>query len=299
MTDNVAMGLEKGYLQAKPGVIKRLDELARLSPERQTIVMTGAQGEPFAVLARVASGNNHQLSIEPDDTIVVSASTIPGNERAVADVIDGLTRLGATVLTRLTVPDVHVPGHAHREELKQMLALVKPRYFVPIHGEYRMLAAHAQLAADHGIPEDNIFILEDGDVLELDRSFAHVVDSVPAGHVYVDGNRLWGAGSPVLRDRRTLSRDGFVAVVVPISRQTGGMVGQPRLISSGFLDPHDPDGLLEGGSKIVETSLQSRLKQPLDDAYLTARVRQSLGRFLYEQTGRRPMILALRFEVSD
>ena len=173
-----------------------------LDDDEQVIVLTGSQGEPLSVLTRVANHAHRDIEIRPGDTVVISATAIPGNETVIASVIDNLTRQGATVLTRRTVPGVHVPGHASQEELKLMLRLVKPRYFVPIHGEYRMLIAHAGLAAQTGVAPDDIFVLEDGDVLEIDATGAEVVDQVPAGHVYVDGLRLWDVGNAVLRDRR-------------------------------------------------------------------------------------------------
>ena len=296
MVDNVNMAVAKGYINAPSGTIVTLDELAALPPERQVIVLTGAQGEPLAVLARIANRSSRDISVQDGDTVVISASTIPGNETLVARVIDNLTRQGARVLTRLTSPGVHVQGHASQEELKLMLGLIKPKYFVPIHGEYRMLRAHAELAEAVGVERDNIFVLEDGDVLEVEDGGAAVVEHVPAGHVYVDGLRLWDVRSAVLRDRRKLSRDGFVVVVVPFDNATGEVVGDPEIVTSGFIDVEASEELVARARTLVAEALRAPSK-PLDEASIDHRVREALGGFFQEQTGRRPMIVPLPIEM--
>ena len=273
-----------------------LDELAGLPPERQVIVLTGAQGEPLAVLARVARRHSRDIQIQDGDTVILSASTIPGNETKVSGVIDNLTRQGARVITRRQA-NVHVQGHASQEELKLMLNLIRPKYFVPIHGEYRMLDAHAEIAESVGVDPANIMILEDGDVLELDEDNAEVVERVPAGHVYVDGLRLWDVGSAVLRDRRHLSRDGFVVVVVPVNQTTGELAGEPEIASSGFIDMEESEELVDDAIALVGDTLRSASKTPLQEDYISARVRETLGSFLFKETGRRPMIVPLRLEM--
>ncbi len=296
MVNNVNMAVAKGYITAPAGTIVTLEEIATLPPERQAIVVTGAQGEPLAVLARIASRSSRDLSVQDDDTVVISASTIPGNETLVARVIDDLTRQGARVLTRRTSPGVHVQGHASQEELKLMLGLLKPKYFVPIHGEYRMLHAHAELAEAVGVEHDNIFVLEDGDVLEVEDGRAAVVESVPAGHVYVDGLRLWDARSAVLRDRTKLARDGFVVVVVPFDSATGEAVGDPEIVTSGFIDVEASEGLVDRARTLVAEALRAPAK-PLDEASIEHGVRKALGNFFHDETGRRPMIVPLPIEV--
>ena len=297
MVNNVNMAVAKGYIKAPAGTIVDLEQLAQLPPERQVIVVTGAQGEPLAVLARIANRASREISVRDDDTVVISASTIPGNETVIASVIDNLTRQGARVLTRRNSPGVHVRGHASQEELKLMLRLLKPRYFVPIHGEYRMLSAHADLAAAVGIEREHIFVLEDGDVLEVEEGGAAVVEHVPGGHVYVDGLRLWDVRSAVLRDRRKLSRDGFVVVVVPIDHATGELVGDPEIVSSGFIDVEDSADLVDRATVLVADALRAPADRPLDEGSIAQRVREALGGFLYKETGRRPMIVPLPFEV--
>ena len=296
MVDNVNMAVAKGYVKVPDGTFVAIDELGQLPMEQQVVLLTGSQGEPLSMLARVARRASRDIVVEDDDTVVISATAIPGNETVVAGVIDGLVRQGAHVLTRRNAP-VHVQGHASQEELKLMLNLIRPRYFVPIHGEYRMLAAHAELADAVGVDPDNTFVLEDGDVLEIDETGASVVERVPAGHVYVDGLRLWDVRSAVLRDRRTLSRDGFVVVVVNVDHATGEMVGEPEIASSGFIDVVESEDLIARALGLVSEALSSPAKQPLEERYITARVREVLAHFLYEQTGRRPLIVPLSIEV--
>ena len=296
MVNNVNMAVAKGYIKAPPGTIVSLEELAKLPPERQTIVLTGAQGEPLAVLARIANRSSRDISIQDDDTVIISASTIPGNETLVARVIDDLTRQGARVVTRRNSPGVHVQGHASQEELKLMLGLIKPKYFVPIHGEYRMLRAHAEIAESVGVERDNIFVIEDGDVLEVEDAGAAVVEHVPAGHVYVDGLRLWDARSAVLRDRRKLAREGLVVVVVPFDGATGEALGDPEIVTSGFIDAEESEGLIDRATTLVAEALRAPSK-PLDEGSIERHVREALRGFFQEQTGRRPMIVPLPIEM--
>ncbi|MEX2431667.1 MAG: ribonuclease J, partial [Dehalococcoidia bacterium] len=296
MVDNVKMALANGYLKAPSGTILDLQQLNALPLDQQVIIVTGAQGEPTSVLVRIANRSHRDIGIQADDTVIISASTIPGNETLVAGTIDNLNRQGATVVTRRAA-NVHVQGHASQEELKLMLNLVKPKYFVPIHGEYRMLVAHAALARAVGVPSEHIRVLEDGDILEVDDYGAEVVEHIPAGHIFVDGLRMWDVRSAVLRDRRTLSRDGFVVVVVPLDHATGELVGDPEIVSSGFVDIDEADELLERARAHIAQVLRSTDRKKLEWDYITARVRQELGGLLHKETGRRPMIVPLPIEV--
>jgi ribonuclease J len=296
MVDNVNMATAKGYIKAPAGTFVDISELGALDPNRQLVILTGAQGEPLSVLARVARRQNRDIQIQDGDTVIISATAIPGNETTISGVIDNLTRQGAKVITRRQA-QVHVQGHASQEELKLMLNLIRPKYFVPIHGEYRMMDAHAELADAVGILPDNTFVLEDGDILEIDATGAEVVGKVPAGHIYVDGFRLWDVRSAILRDRRHLSRDGFVVVVVPLDHSTGELVGDPEIASSGFIDMEESEELVNKALDLVADALRSSSKLPLQEDYITARVREVLGSFLYGETGRRPMIVPLPIEV--
>ena len=297
MIDNVNMAVANGYIEALPGTLLDLQALSTLPDDRQIIVLTGAQGEPLSVLSRVANNANRDIEVHDNDTVVISATAIPGNETVIASVVDNLTRRGARVLTRRTSPGVHVPGHGSQEELKLMLRLINPHYFVPVHGEYRMLAAHADLARQTSVAPENVFILEDGDVLELDDSGAGLVEPIQAGHVYVDGLRTWDVGEAVLRDRRMLSRDGFVVVVVSVDHATGRVYGEPEIVSSGFTVPGEAEELMERAAAVVVEALRAPNLDPLNEDHITDRVREALSRFLYKETRSRPMILTVPVEV--
>ena len=293
MEQNVQMALKLGYLVAPPGLLVPLSQTRSLPPHKVVIVATGTQGEPTSVLVRVANQDHRELAIIPGDTVVVSASPIPGNETVIAKTIDGLFRLGATVLYD-KVARVHVHGHASQEEQKMMLSLLKPRFFLPVHGEYRHLVLHARLAQSMGIPPANTFVLEDGDVLELTPEGGEKAGKVSSGPVYVDGARLWSTASAVLRDRRLLSRDGFVVVTVAVDKRTGRVVGRPEVVSAGFVE--EPD-LLEESRNVVMKALGQGDGRRMEWTYINTKLRDALGRFFYERTRRRPMIVPVALEV--
>ena len=296
MVDNVRMAMENGYIQAPGGTVLALKEMESLPLSQQVIITTGSQGEPTSGLVRIANQGHPEISVRQGDTVVISASTIPGNETVVYRTIDNLARQGARVLhSRIAL--VHVHGHGSQEELKTMLNLTKPQYFVPIHGEYRMLVAHANLAQKVGVAPDNIFVLEDGDVLELAPQRARVVDHVDAGHIYVDGLRLWDMSNVVIRDRRALARDGFVVVLVRLDRSTGRLVGEPEVVSSGFVDMPDGQGLIDDAAQQVHQALDHGLLQPMEWSYISSQVREVLGDYLHRRTRRRPMIIPVPVEV--
>ena len=296
MVDNVRMALKMGYLNAPEGVMVDLHEMRRLPNHKVVIVTTGSQGEPTSALVRIANRDHKDIKITPGDTVVVSATPIPGNETAVSRAIDNLYRQGARVLYQ-RIALVHVHGHGSQEELKIMLNLVRPRYFVPVHGEYRLLVAHTELAHAMGMPKENTFVLEDGDVLALTPKSGRVVGRVPAGHVYVDGLNVWDMKSDVLRDRKVLSRDGIVVVVLTLNRTTGQMVKPPEVVSSGFVDVAQSRELMEKISLTVYTALDHGQGSPLEWEFINTKVKEVLGSFLYKQTGRRPMIIPLAVEV--
>jgi ribonuclease J len=256
---------------------------------------TGSQGEPTSALARIANQNHREISIMPGDTVVISATPIPGNELSVSRIIDNLFRQGATVLYD-RVALVHVHGHASAEELKLILNLTAPSYFVPIHGEYRHLLAHASLARDVGIPDQNLFVLEDGDILEIDEEGGRVVGSVPAGHVFVEGNTLWSADSPVLSERWRLSRDGVMIVTMQIDDYTGLLAGTPEIVSRGVVKPVDLAHLAERVSAAVDDLLEKAPKDPEVWANTKAKLDQLVGDLVYKETGRRPMIVVTASE---
>ena len=292
MSNNVKMALNMGYLQAPQGTIISMNEARGLPHEQVVIVATGSQGEPTSALVRMSNGEHQDVEVVPGDTVVISASPIPGNEKVVSKTINNLYRKGAIVLySRIAM--VHVHGHASQEELKMMLSLVKPRFFVPIHGEYRHLVAHTSLARSMGIPDDRAVVLEDGDVLELGEEAGHVTGKVPAGHVFVDGHTLMDMHSPVINERRRLARDGMVAVMVTVSRSSGNALEDPGFVSSGFVELEDSQELFEKTSKVVLRTLDQESESGLKLKEVQERVSDSVSKHLYEETRRRPTVVTV------
>jgi ribonuclease J len=294
MTDNVQMALEQGYLQAPPGVLAPIEKLGGTRPERAVIVATGAQGEPTSALVRMANQDHRQVRISPGDTVVLSASPIPGNEILISRTVDNLWRRGAEVITSRTA-NVHVRGHAAQEELKLMLNLVKPSFFVPVHGEYRHLVSHARLAHATGMSEEDTFLLEDGDILELTARGGRVVGRAPAEHVYVDGLAV-GIDQVVLRDRRRLASDGIIVVILAIDKRNGRLVGQPDVVARGFADMEEMDELRDKARRQVVRALKGS-DHVAEWGDVNTRVKDALAQFIYQETRRRPMVLPLMVEV--
>lgn len=261
-------------------------------PHDQVVILaTGAQGEPTSALVRIANREHQDIEIVPGDTVVISASPIPGNETLVSRTIDNLYRQGATVLySRIAL--VHVHGHGSREELQKMLSLVRPKFFVPVHGEYRHLVAHAAIAQSTGVAPDNTFVLEDGDVLELTADGGKVVDRVPAGNVFVDGHRLWDGRSAVLQERRKLARGGVVVVAITVNRKSGKAQAPVEVMSSGFVELDGSGELLKRTAQKAQATLDRRTKHGLDWEQKKAGVVESVSKFLYDETGMRPTVLA-------
>ena len=296
MTENVRMSVELGYLDVPEGVLMRVDEAERLPRDKVAIITTGSQGEPTSALTKMANREHRQLQIEDGDTVVISATPIPGNEESVNHTIDNLFRQGADVVYD-ALTNVHVSGHGAQEDQKMMLNLLRPRYFMPIHGEYRHLRLHAKTAEELGMAPANIFILENGQVLELGLHSAKVNGKVPAGYVLVDGLGVGDVGHVVLRDRKLLSQDGVVIVNVTVDKQTGRPVSEPDIISRGFIYEPDSEGLLEMAREKVNASLAEGATRSAERGYINAKIKETLGRFLYDQTHRRPMILPVVTEV--
>ena len=296
MSDTVHMALDLGYLNAPDGILARLDELKGMPRNKIVFVTTGSQGEPTSALVRMANRDHRQVHILRGDTVVISATPIPGNEAVVNRTVDNLFKQGARVLYS-KVGQVHVHGHGSQEELKLLLNLVKPKFFVPIHGEYRHLSLHAKLAQSIGIPGENTFLLEDGDILELDPQVGKVTGKVTSGNVYVDGLSVGDIGSVVLRDRRMLSRDGMVVVIIAINKQTGKLVGLPDIVSRGFVDTRESKDMIEESRNLVARVLDRGGARPAEWGFIYSKVRDILNKFYYEQTKRRPMILPFMVKV--
>ncbi len=292
MINNVNMAMNMGYLNAPPGTIVPMNEARKLRDDEIVFMATGSQGEPTSALVRIANGQHQDIEIKRGDTVIISASPIPGNETVISKTIDNLYRQGANVLySRIAL--VHVHGHASQEELKMMLSLVKPQYFVPVHGEYRHLMAHASIAKSMGVPESNTFVLEDGDVLELTSDSGEVVDRVPAGHVFIDGHTLWGMDSSVLKERRRLSRDGIVVVVINLDERTGEVLGTPAVVSSGFTEMDESQDLFEKTSNMILTNLEQEGNRVLELEKVRAKITESISSFLHKETRRRPTVLTV------
>ena len=291
MVANVRMARNLGYLTAPDAMFARTEELDTLPPSQVAIVCTGTQGEPTSALVRMANQEHRQVSIQQGDTVILSATPIPGNEELVHRTLDNLFRLGATVYYHRRLP-VHVSGHASQEEQKMMISLTQPRYFIPIGGEYRHLVLHAQLAKELGIPEENIFVVENGQVIEFGDEGAWLGDRVSGGHVLIDGLGIGDVGEVVLRDRRLLSRDGFVVVVVALDEATGEIIEGPDIISRGFVYMRDSEELIEEAKDLVIEALSNGHRDTASNL-----IHDSLAEFLHRQTRRRPMIFPVVLEV--
>ena len=291
MIRNSQVAADLGYLRPPRNMMTENERWQDLAKDRLTFLTTGSQGEPLSVLHRVALDDHKTLKVEPGDTVILSSKFIPGNEKTISNLINHLYRRGAEVHYE-KVSEIHVSGHASQEELKTMLQLTRPRYFVPIHGEYRHLVRHRRLAQDVGVPEENCFILEDGDVLELTAKSAHKTKPIQVGRVFVDGKGVGDVGDIVIRDRRHLSEDGMVLAVMAIHQQSGELVAGPDLISRGFMRAEESEEVLESAKKVVLDSLASMSRETrADPLELKEEVRKALRRFFRKKFERHPVVL--------
>ncbi|HEY8393148.1 MAG TPA: ribonuclease J [Capillibacterium sp.] len=297
MVNVVSIAKDLGYLQIPEGIEVDVDDLDRLPAHKVALVTTGTQGEPLSALSRMAMAEHRKISIMPGDTVIISASTIPGNEKLIARTINHLFKQGAHVIYE-AMADVHVSGHARQEELKLMLNLVKPKFFIPAHGEYRHLVQHARLAQELGIPSENVFIAENGDVIEFTSRSGRIAGRVTAGRIFVDGLGVGDVGNVVLRDRKQLSQDGILIAVITIDREYGQILAGPDIISRGFVYVRESEALMEEVRAKVKEALEKCQNQGNNDwSFIKGQIRETLSRFLYERTKRRPMILPIITEV--
>ena len=297
MMTNVAVAQDLGYLTVPEGLILPLEELAELPAQRQVIVSTGSQGEPNSALSLIAAGDHKYVHAGPGDLVIFSSRVIPGNERVIGRVINALLRRGAEVLWE-DVAFVHVSGHASQEDLKQMLALTRPRYFVPVHGEFRHLLQHARLAEGVGIPKDRIFLIEDGLGLEVTASGTRVLGGYPAGPVLVDGKGVGDVGSVVLRDRQLLAEAGMLVIALTIDRTTGLIVAGPEIVSRGFVYMKEADALMDEVKTAVRDALAGRkAPEAFDRELVGAMVRSAARRFINQRFQRKPVVLPVILEV--
>ena len=295
MVDNVKMAMDLGYLDVPKGLMVNVRELDHIPHEKLAIVTTGSQGEPTSALTRMANQDHQHITIVPGDTVILSASAVPGNESLVYRTVDNLFRLGARVLWN-RIADVHVRGHAAQEELKIVHTLVRPKYFVPIHGEYRHMVLHADLASSLGMPDENIFVMSDGDILDIDQKGAKITGTIPADYVYVDGLGVGDIDHVILRDRHHLANDGMVVVILAIEKKTGRLVGEPEIVSRGFVDIDESEDLLKRSRDVVIKSLQGA-DHVSEWGAVNTQVKESVAQLLYKETRRRPMILPVSIEV--
>ena len=297
MVNVVNISLELGYITAPEGTIVDIDEIHNYRMEQMVIITTGSQGEPMSALTRMSMSDHRKVGIVPGDTVIISATPIPGNEKLVSKTIDNLMKLGANVIYGRN-QGIHVSGHASREELKLMHNLVRPKFFIPVHGEYHHLVQHARLARELGMPKENIFISENGQILEFTRDKGQVAGKVTAGMVMVDGLGVGDVGNIVLRDRRQLSQDGILIVVVTMNKQTHRVVAGPDIVSRGFVYVRESEALMDEATARVHQALDRCEDEKVKEwAAIKSNVRDALGRYLFEKTRRRPMILPIIMEV--
>jgi ribonuclease J len=296
MQKNVTIAADLGYLRVPAEALLPLEELAALPPERQVILSTGSQGEPHSALALMAAGEHRAVRVERGDLVIISARVIPGNERTIGRVVNALLRLGAEVLYEDNA-FVHVSGHASQDDLMQMLTLTRPRFFVPVHGEYRHLLSHARLAQRAGLPPDNVFLVEDGTGVELTKSGARVVGGYPVNRVLVDGKGVGDVGAVVLRDRQLLAEDGLVTVAIVVDRG-GKMVAGPEIVSRGFVYVKESEPLLDELRAAVLAALEARpTEAPFDREATSAVMRTAVRSFVNQRFQRKPVVLPLIMEL--
>jgi ribonuclease J len=300
MIDNSGIAQRLGYLTIPPGVRIRDSEVPDHAPADVLCITTGSQGEPGSALSRISIDDHRYVKIGADDTVVFSARAIPGNEKAIGRVVNHIARRGAEIVDE-SIKHVHVSGHGSEEELKLMLSLVRPRYFVPIHGEYRQLAHHARVAErlTSGLePRATVLLAENGDLLQFDRGGGRIADRVAVGRVLIDGTGTGEVGGEVLRDRRHLSQDGLLVPVVGINKQTGGLEGLPEVVARGFVTDGRTDSLLRDGARLIADVIAgASVEERTDQGLIKERIRTELRRFFRKQTGRRPLVLPIVMEI--
>ncbi len=288
MMENVKMSQKMGYLDIPDGMLVRLEDAVKMRPNEIAIMATGAQGEPSAVLGRMATGRHPLINAMPGDSIVLSAHPIPGNEEYIHRVINRLFQKGANVIYS-PLAQVHVSGHARQEEQKLLISLLRPKYFIPVHGELRMLTAHGRMAQQLGIPGENVFVVENGTPVEFNDGEARQLDRIPGGYVFVDGSGVGDIGPVVIRDREVLARDGFVLLVIRRDSK-GGVVGDPEIVTRGFVYMRDSEDFIKSMSQAVGESLKG-LNGSSSESIIKEKAVESLNKFVYGETKRRPMII--------
>ena len=297
MVNVIGVAKDLGYLDIEDDILIDLNDISKYDNSELVIITTGTQGEPMSALARMACSEHKKVEIIPGDLVIISAHPIPGNEKLISKVINLLFERGARVVYN-DIADIHVSGHAAQEDLKLINRMVKPKFFMPVHGEYRMLKRHAELANELGMPQQNVFVMQTGQVLELDRNSARVTTTVPTGNVLVDGLGVGDVGNIVLRDRKHLSEDGLMIVVVTISKEDGKVLAGPDIISRGFVYVRESEDLMDGAKNVIKDVLHECEEKNIKEwAYLKNNIKENLKEYLYTKTKRNPMILPIIMEV--
>ncbi len=299
MVNVVSVAMERGYLTVPDGMLIEANEVDRLNPEKVTVLCTGSQGEPMAALSRLSTGNFRDVSIYPGDTVILAAGPIPGNEKDVTRIVDNLFQLGAKVIYGSgSITGMHVSGHGYQEDLKLMLTLMKPTYFIPIHGEYRMLHHHRLLAESVGVEKGNTFIIKNGDVVDFENSIARQTRTIPSGNTYVDGMGVGDVGEIVLRDRKQLSEDGMLVVIITLSKAERKIIQGPDTVTRGFVFVKDSEELLKNVNNLVKTTVNDLQEaNQYQWSVIKQNIKKTLGQYLYAQTKRKPMILPIIIEI--
>lgn len=297
MINNTTVANELGYLDVEDGTLIDIKDMNKYPANELCLITTGSQGEPMSALTRIANGRHRQIELNQEDLVIISATPIPGNEKTVSNVVNKIIEKGTEVVYE-SLAEVHVSGHACQEELKVILALTQPKYFLPVHGEHRHLKMHADIAEAMGTPKENIFIMDNGQTLEITQDSARVGASVPSGNILVDGYGVGDVGNIVLRDRRHLSEHGLIVAVVTMSKKEGKVISGPDLVSRGFVYVRESEDLMEEARALVKETLDQCEKKNITDwATLKSQIRDSLRTFLYNKTKRNPMILPIIMEV--
>lgn len=297
MVNVIGVSRELGYLDMGDETLIDLNDISKYDDSELVIITTGTQGEPMSALARMSSSEHKKVEIKEGDLVIISAHPIPGNEKLISKVINLLFERGARVVYN-DIADIHVSGHAAQEDLKLINRMVKPKFFMPVHGEFRMLKRHAALAGELGMSEQNVFVMQTGQVLELDRNSAKITTTVPTGNVLVDGLGVGDVGNIVLRDRKHLSEDGLMIVVVTISKEDGKILAGPDIISRGFVYVRESEDLMDGAKNIIKEVLNECEEKNIKEwAYLKNNIKENLKEYLYMKTKRNPMILPIIMEV--
>lgn len=297
MENNLEISIQGGYIKNKD-IFVSAEEANHLPPDKVCLLCTGSQGEPLAALSRIANGSHRQISLKPDDIVVFSSSAIPGNALSISRTINKLYLKGVKVYTNTSLSDVHTSGHAYEEELKLMIRLMNPTYIMPFHGEYRMLKRHADIAIDCGIPKENTFILENGDVLSISKGKVKKAGKIPAGDIYVDGNRIGDIGSAVIRDRKVMANDGIVVVIANVNMNKLEMLGRVNITTRGFVQVNESEELLRTLENISKQAIINKLTKDSNFTDIKNEIINVLSNYTYEKTGRRPIILPVIMDIK-